>query len=125
LYGERKVEAYRGASLFVMTTLNENFGMTVAEALSLGVPVICTRGAPWAGLDAHGCGWWVDGEPEAVTAALRRAMRLPADDLRSMGASGRAWMSADFSWRRVAGEMSEVYEWLQRGGRAPDSVRVG
>src|ERR1700688_751868 len=38
----------------------ENFGNTIAESLGLGIPVITTKGAPWEGLEARRCGWWVD-----------------------------------------------------------------
>ena len=60
LYGAEKVKAYRAADLFVLPTLNDNFALTVAEALAQGTPVISTKGAPWAELVSHGCGWWVD-----------------------------------------------------------------
>ena len=63
LYGDSKWEAYRQAGLLALSTLNENFAMVVAEALAAGVPVICTKGAPWQGLEAECCGWWVDGAP--------------------------------------------------------------
>jgi glycosyltransferase involved in cell wall biosynthesis len=123
LYGEQKVAAYESASLFIMTTLNENFGMTVAEALSLGVPVICTMGAPWAGLDAQGCGWWIDDGPEDIAAALARGMAMAPVDLREMGLRGRTWMQADFSWQAIANEMGRVYDWLKGSGPLPSSVR--
>ncbi|MGA2953504.1 MAG: glycosyltransferase, partial [Caulobacteraceae bacterium] len=56
LYGGERLEALRGADLFVLPTLSDNFAMTVAEALAAGTPVISTRGAPWAGLEREGCG---------------------------------------------------------------------
>ena len=46
LYGEEKLRAYQAASLFVLPTHSENFGMTVAEALAAGTPAIVTQGAP-------------------------------------------------------------------------------
>ena len=51
IYGDAKTAAYRDADLFVLPTLNENFGLTVAEALAAGTPAISTKGAPWSGLD--------------------------------------------------------------------------
>src|SRR5262249_46787354 len=44
--GDAKVAAYQQADLFVLPTLNENFGITVAESLAAGTPVIATKGAP-------------------------------------------------------------------------------
>jgi glycosyltransferase involved in cell wall biosynthesis len=119
-----KLECYRGADVFVLPTLNENFGMTVAEALAAGVPVIATKGAPWAGLDDHRCGWWIDHGVEPLAAALREALAMPRQELHRMGARGRVWMGEAFGWDRIAGEMTEVYLWLKSGGEPPPSVRL-
>lgn len=59
LYGAEKDAAYRNADLFVLPTHSENFGMVVAEALSHECPAIVSHGAPWAGLEIEGCGWWI------------------------------------------------------------------
>jgi len=50
VYGQEKHAVMRAADLFVLPTYNENFGITVAEALAASVPVITTKGAPWAEL---------------------------------------------------------------------------
>jgi len=121
--GDAKLGAYREASLFVLPTLNENFGLVVAEALAAGTPVISTKGAPWRGLDDERCGWWIDHGDEALAAALDRAMATPRQALREMGARGRAWMARAFSWERVASEMGEVYAWLSHGAEPPPCVR--
>ena len=89
LYGEEKLAAYRRAELFVLPTLNENFAMTVAEALAAATPVISTKGAPWAGLERHGCGWWVDQGTEPLAAAMNEAMTMSWDQLGAMGEAGR------------------------------------
>jgi glycosyltransferase involved in cell wall biosynthesis len=102
LHGKAKTAAYREAEVFVLPTLNENFGLTVAEALACELPVISTKGAPWKGLAAEGCGWWIEHGVEPLAAALAKAMMLPPEVLRAMGARGRAWMARDFSWDRVA-----------------------
>ncbi len=123
LYGDHKTEAYYRADLFVLPTLNENFGLTVAEALAAGTPVIATKGAPWSGLEDEGCGWWIDHGVEPLAAALSRAMEMPREALKAMGARGRAWMARDFSWDRVARDMLDMYRWLALGAAPPATVR--
>ena len=92
LYGEDKLNAYRQADLFVLPTLNENFAMTVAEALAQGTPVISTKGAPWAELVSHGCGWWIDHgtEPLAADDGTRNEYRQGAACF-----NGRSWTCLD------------------------------
>ena len=123
IYGEAKTTAYREADVFVLPTLNENFGLTVAEALAARTPVISTKGAPWSGLEREGCGWWIDHGVEPLAATLAHAMAIPREVLEAMGGKGREWMARDFSWDRVAHEMLEVYLWLARSAAPPPTVR--
>lgn len=122
LFGDDKLKAYRKAGLFVLPTLNENFGMVVAEALAAGVPAICTRGAPWAGLISERCGWWIDHGPDALAAALDNALSLPDSERAAMGARGRAWMGRDFGWDGIAARMAQVYSWCSAQGEKPACI---
>ncbi|TCT03969.1 glycosyltransferase [Aquabacter spiritensis] len=122
LYGADKLAAYAAADVFVLPSLNENFGFVVAEALACGVPVVCTRGAPWPGLAEHGCGWWIDHGVAPLVAALEDAMGMPPAALAEMGARGRRWMAADFSWDRTARDLIAVYRWCAGAGDRPASV---
>lgn len=124
LYGRDRLDAYRGADVFVLPTLHENFGMTVAEALAAEVPVISSKGAPWRGLASEHCGWWIDHGVEPLAAALKSAMQMPREELARMGARGRHWMLRDFSWDRMAREMDGVYRWLCEGGDRPINVHL-
>ena len=124
VYGSAKLKVYRSADLFVLPTFNENFAISVAEALAAQVPVISTKGAPWAGLETERCGWWIDHGVEPLAAALRRAMTVAPEERRAMGARGRAWMARDFGWDRIAKDMVEVYQWLNAGGSPPPAVRL-
>jgi glycosyltransferase involved in cell wall biosynthesis len=125
VYGAEKTRAYADADLFVLSTLNDNFALTVAEALAAGLPVIATKGAPWKGVVEEGCGWWIDHGVEPLGAALCNAFATPRDGLIAKGAKGRTWMQRDFSWERVAGEMLRVYHWLIHGGDRPAVLQFG
>jgi glycosyltransferase involved in cell wall biosynthesis len=124
VFGAEKDAAYQEADLFVLPTLNENFGLVVAEALANGTPAICTKGAPWEGLELHGCGWWIDHGVAPLAAALAEAIARPAAVLDQMGARARAWMAADFSWSKAAADMERVYRWCLKGGDPPDVVET-
>jgi glycosyltransferase involved in cell wall biosynthesis len=124
VYGDAKFAIYRTADVFVLPTLNENFGLTVAEALASGTPVISTKGAPWRGLATEGCGWWIEHGEGPLATALARAMAMPRDALKAMGAKGRLWMERDFSWDRVAGDTVALYRWLAGAADMPATVRL-
>jgi glycosyltransferase involved in cell wall biosynthesis len=125
VYGAAKWDAYRAADLFVLPSWNENFGLTAAEALAAGTPVIATWGTPWSRVESEGCGWWIEPTPDALAAALTTVMAMPRPILRRMGMKGRAWMARDFSWSRVARDMNDLYFWLIGHAGRPPSVRLG
>lgn len=110
LYGADKSLALAQASLFILPTINENFGVAVAEALAAETPAIVTRGAPWSGLQTHQCGWWVEHTVKDIAAALRMGMEVEGPERQAMGKRGRAWMERDFSWRKIARDMHDAYK---------------
>lgn len=112
LFGPERNQAMADAELFVLPSRNENFGMTVAESLMMGVPVIASRGSPWKRLESVGCGIWVDLEKDALKDALIRMIELDDSTRRDMGALGRAWMLREFSWGEVAARSLDVYRSL-------------
>ena len=112
----------RGADLFVLPTLSENFGLVIAEALACGVPAITTRAAPWSDLETHRCGWWIDAGTESLVAALRQATEAAPEVRQAMGQNGRRLVLQRYSWNHVAEEMAAVYAWVSNRGTAPACV---
>jgi glycosyltransferase involved in cell wall biosynthesis len=123
-YGSDKSQMFRSAELFILPTHTENFGMAVAEALAHAVPAIVTKGAPWAGLETHGCGWWIEQSVEALTACLDSVLRLTTTELRERGQRGRQWMEKEFSWARIGEMMEKTYQWLLGVGPVPSWVML-
>ena len=118
----QKMDLLKRSDVFVLPSFTENFGMVVAEALSAGVPVIATKGAPWAELGTHRCGWWIDIGVEPLAAALHEATSLTDPERQAMGQRGRRLVLEKYSWPQVASEMLGVYEWVAGKGPRPSCV---
>jgi glycosyltransferase involved in cell wall biosynthesis len=121
--GEPKSRLYASADVFVLPTFSENFGLVIAEALAHGVPVITTKGTPWHDLEIYRCGWWIDIGVEPLVAALRKALALPDDERRAMGARGLEYVRR-YNWSDIAQEMIGVYRWILGQGDRPACVRL-
>lgn len=119
---DEKWDLYRSADLFVLPTHSENFGIVVAEALASGLPVLTTTGTPWAELETHRCGWWVEPEVESITKALDAAVGSDDEIRRQMGKRGRTLVETRYSWEGVAEQMCAAYRWLL-GGPRPDAIQ--
>jgi glycosyltransferase involved in cell wall biosynthesis len=122
LTGAAKLAAYSAASLYILPSHSENFGLTVAEALSAGTPAIVMHGAPWGGLVDNQCGWWIERSVASIRKAIEDATALPPAALAEMGLRGRAWMERDFAWDSIADKMMSTYEWVlssMASSRAP------
>ena len=98
------------ASLFVLPSHSENFGLVIAEALAAGVPALVTDTTPWRGLATQGCGWcvpWAEFGPVLAT-----ALATPPAELAARGVRGRSWVEHEFSWARAAGLLQDFYRQL-------------
>jgi glycosyltransferase involved in cell wall biosynthesis len=85
--GARKQQLLSAATIFVLPSASENFGIAVIEAMHAGAPVIVTQAAGIAQLvRASGAGLVTDGSLESLQAALARLLR----DAELRGALGRA-----------------------------------
>ena len=97
-YGSEKVKLIKQASILVLPTRSENFGIIVAEALWSRTPVICTKGAPWECLGKY----WVEISADAITNALSHLMRsTPAEretDFQPLFDSAHV----DYQWQTIA-----------------------
>ena len=51
------VNYLRNADLFISTSFNENYGHSIVEALSVGVPVLISENNPWVNLEAYSAGY--------------------------------------------------------------------
>ena len=124
--GPAKYEFLAGGDVYVLPSDTENFGVTVAEALASGTPVIASQGTPWQGLERERCGRWVPLGVEPLAAALNELMVISDEARVAMGARGREWIRRDFSWKGIGAKMKTAYEWLLDSEKVerPEWVRV-
>jgi glycosyltransferase involved in cell wall biosynthesis len=117
LQGEDKLAAFADASLFVLPSYSENFGIAVIEALACGLPVLISDHVNiWREVVADGAG--LAAPPEAAPFAQRlREMLAEPGQLVRMGQAGRASVARRYDWANIAQRLEEVYGAILAGRR--------
>jgi glycosyltransferase involved in cell wall biosynthesis len=95
------------ASLFLLPSHSENFGLVVPEALVNGLPVLVTDTTPWAAINDTDFGWC--GPWDNFKDAMLASMALGPGVLRQKGEAGRQWALDRYSWNRSAKELETLY----------------
>ncbi|ACL66588.1 glycosyl transferase group 1 [Anaeromyxobacter dehalogenans 2CP-1] len=104
-----RARALARAALLVAPSHQENFGMSVAEAMSAGLPVIVSDRVNLAGdVQRAGAGEVVPLDEGALADAILRVLRDPARRS-DMGAAGRRLVTERFSSRAVGGALRAAY----------------
>lgn len=98
VYGDDKYDLLESAVGFVYPSRWEGFGNSVAEAASVGLPVLTTPYPLGEWLAREGGGFVAGADPRALADGLRR---LVSPDAASVGARGREVIST-ITWDRVA-----------------------
>jgi phosphatidylinositol alpha-mannosyltransferase len=107
---------YASADVFCAPSLGgESFGIVLAEAMAVGLPVVCSDIGGYRDVVHDG----TDGllvpprDPEALAAALGGLLDNPAR-LAAMGQAA-ATAARRYAWETVAGEVAEVYRTARSG----------
>jgi len=111
------LEAFRAATLFVLPSLQENFGISVAEAMAAACPVIVSHQVSLSSeVASFNAGVVCHAEVEPIAKSLVRLLENSA--LRkTMGANGRSLILEKFTWKRIANELTDVYADILSGKR--------
>jgi len=102
--------------LFVASSAQETFGLSVLEALANGAPVLYTTCPALAGIDVAGRARPVPGTADGIRAALAAEISAGRRERQPVAA-----VEAEYGIEAVTGRIDDLYERL--GGAAPQRLR--
>jgi glycosyltransferase involved in cell wall biosynthesis len=109
LNGRSKWEAMAAATMLVLPSYQENFGLVVAEAMQLGVPVVLSRHVnTWTDVVQGGAGLVCELSCESVATAIFWLLE-DASRPEAIGRRGKALAVERFNWNGTAVSMASVY----------------
>jgi glycosyltransferase involved in cell wall biosynthesis len=110
LDGTRKSAVLKGAALFVLPSYQENFGLSVVEAMTNRIPVLVSNRVNLSDeIAAAGAGWVVDLERGSLEAALAEAL-ADKDERAERGAAGEELARSRYTWPAVVTELMRLYQ---------------
>jgi glycosyltransferase involved in cell wall biosynthesis len=114
---EHAVEAARSATLFVLPSVDEAFGVAYVEAMAGAVPAIGCRGEDGPE-EIAACGGGIalvpPRDPSALAALIDGLLRDPVG-LERLGEEARATVEREFTWTACGRETVDAYEAALRG----------
>ena len=109
LLGPDKLAVLRDASMFVLPSYSENFGLAVIETMAAGLPVIISDKVNiWREVESAGAGKVIPCEAGKLTEAILDLLDKP-EMARQMGQQGQALVRDEFQWPDIAVRLQETY----------------
>lgn len=113
--GEDKAALFREASLFVLPSFSENFGIAAAEAMGAGLPCLLTPGvAVGEEAAARDACFLADSDPGALAEALADILPDPAAR-EATGETGRAFARRHYGVERMGESLEALYRRITAG----------
>ena len=123
LQGDEKWGALRAAEAFVLPSHQENFGLAVAEALSVGTPVLLSRQVNiWREIVADGAGLAAPDTTDGTISLLREWASLPSDRRSAMRLRATECYARRFNIDAVARSFIDVVQPFLQPGRTGVSI---
>jgi glycosyltransferase involved in cell wall biosynthesis len=109
LLGPEKLAVLRDASLFVLPSYSENFGMAVIEAMGAGLPVVISDQVNiWREVKAHQAGRVIPCDAAALADQLLDLLNHP-EAATAMAQRARTLVQDRYQWIRVGQSLAEAY----------------
>jgi glycosyltransferase involved in cell wall biosynthesis len=102
------VQHYARATVAVVPSVYEGFGLPVGEAMACGVPVISTTGGALPEVAGDAAILVPPADPAALVRAIRQVLQNPRQ-ARELGMAGYQRVQAHFTWQKAAEKTVDAY----------------
>ena len=108
-YSEKE-KIFLNSDCFLLPSKSENFGMSIVEALSYGVPVLTTEETPWKILRKINGGKIINFSQSTLTYSLREMLSMNEEELSLMGSRGREFLIKNYNIEKIILDYINFYK---------------
>lgn len=113
--GETKNLLLQGSDLFALTSHSENFGVSVLEALAVGLPVLITPGVALASVvQEHNVGYVTELDASAIASTIENHLNNP-QQAKEIGDRARKLICEQYTWDSIGKKLIQVYQTIING----------
>jgi glycosyltransferase involved in cell wall biosynthesis len=122
--GDLKTWLLQNSTIFVLPSLTENFGLSVAEAMASSLPVIVAPGVGLAPIVKRGGGLICEAQPAALADAITSLLKQP-EALKSIGRQAQITAFDELSLQAFGRRLEELYTSAIADGAANSKIHTG
>ncbi len=107
--GETKLSLLQDATIFILPSYYENFGIAVAEAMATGTPVVISNKVHiWQEIESADAGWITNCDVRNLTETLRQVLQNPSV-WQQKGINARNLVINKYSWNAITKRVIKAY----------------
>ena len=107
--GGEKTAWLQAADVFVLPSYYENFGIAVAEAMTVATPVVVSDQVHiWQDIKVANAGWICECTIASLTESLRQSLQ-DSQERRQRGQNAKQLAQTQYSWGAIAEQMLQAY----------------
>ena len=110
MFNEDLYHEYISSSLFICLSKDENFGMTIAEAMFFETPVIISDNLPWKMINNLELGWSININDNNFQKKLESILLLNPSEYYARGKKAKIFIEKEYNWKKLEQKIINFYK---------------
>ena len=106
----KKKKIFNEVDGFILPSKSENFGISIGEALSYGLPVLTTFQTPWKIINSYNAGYVFNFTEQGIQSNVDKFMKLSNEDRLKMGLNAIKLIKENFDSQKTFRLYENLYK---------------